>query len=137
MKKIQVLKELTSNILETMFYIMEETQPFNIVQNYKYAATIKDENIEIILMFCEKTARMMTENFLGMESDEMTETDIEDTIKEAINIIAGNYVRTAFEGKILRIGIPTMIENIARIVPTDYEIAMLFFKEEPIQVLIK
>jgi len=132
---IQNLKDLTSNILETMFYLTEETEPIQPEYNYKYAVCIKDPKVDIILVFSERTAATMTENFLGY--DDITEDDIIDTLKEAINIITGNFIRLSMNDQITKINIPIMIDNISAINTQSYETALLFYKEEPLNILIK
>ncbi|MCL2063188.1 MAG: chemotaxis protein CheX [Candidatus Cloacimonetes bacterium] len=132
---IQNLKDLTSNILETMFYLTEETEPIQKEQNFKYAVCIKDEKLDMILMFSGRTAVTMTENFLG--TDDITDADIVDTLKEAINIITGNFIRISMNDQNAKINIPFMIDNISSIKTESYQTAMLFYKEEPLSILLK
>ena len=131
---IQNLKELTSNILETMFYLIEETEPIQVAYNYQYAVCIKDPKLEIILMFSRKTAIAITENFLG--TDEIEETDIVDTLKEAINIITGNYIRITLNDMQTKINIPYILD-VSDIKFENYNSALLFYKEEPLNILVK
>jgi len=126
---------LTSNILETMFFLTQETEPNVKSCEYKYAVNIKDPRIDIIIMFCESTAFAMTENFLGL--DDITEKDIEDTLKESINIIAGNFIPKAFPDFGNKIYIPEMIRNFEEIDVKSYNSAMLFYKEAPLHILMK
>lgn len=135
MEMIQNLKELTSSVLEKMFFLNQETEPINKNFNFKYAVNIKDPRVDIVILFCEKTARLMTENFLG--TDDITETDIHDTIKESLNIIAGNYISTALSEYTKKIHIPVLFENISKLTFDQYESALLFYKEEPLKILLK
>ena len=132
---IQELRELTSSIIESMFYLTEETQPLKENSNYKYAVSIKDTKVEIILMFCEKTAKVMAENFLG--TDDINENDIIDTLKEAINIITGNFVRVNMNDKSMKINIPFTINTQTPIAFENYQFAFLFYKEETLKILLK
>ena len=135
MTMIQDLRELTSNILETMFFLMEETEPFQIEFNYKYAVNIKDEFMDIIMMFGPKTAVQMAENFMG--TDDISVSDISDTLKEAINIIVGNLIRQNMQQVTTKVSIPVMIENLATIKPEEYQTVLLFYNDEPLNLLIK
>jgi hypothetical protein len=135
MEMITNLKDLTSNILETMFFLTQETEPQNSNKKYKYAVNIKDPRVDLIIMFSEKTAYTMTENFLG--NDEITEQDIHDTLKESINIIAGNFMPKAFPDFGNKIFIPVMVKNISGIDIASYNSAMLYYREEPLNILLK
>ena len=135
MEMITNLKDLTSNILETMFFLTQETEPQNTDKEYKFAVNIKDPRVDMIIMFCEKTAYSMTENFLG--NDDITEQDIHDTLKESINIIAGNFMPKAFPDFGNKIFIPVMVKNISSIDTTSYNSAMLYYREEPLNILLK
>jgi len=126
---------LTSNILETMFFLTQETEPQNIDKTHKYAVNIKDPRVDLIIMFCENTANTMTENFLG--NDDITEQDIHDTLKESINIIAGNFMPKAFPDFGNKIFIPVMVKNISGIDTASYNSAMLYYSEEPLNILLK
>ena len=135
MENLQILKDLTSNILEEMFFLTQETEPLVKNFDYKFAVRIKDEKADIILMFCEKTAKLMTENFQG--DDNITTVDIHDTLKECVNIIVGNFLGSIYPNVPKRINIPEMIENIGSIDLNSYKSAMLYFREEPLDILLK
>jgi chemotaxis protein CheY-P-specific phosphatase CheC len=135
MKKIQILKDLTSNILETMFFLIQETPPEEKENVFKCAVQIKNPKVDIIIMYCEKTARQMAENFLG--TDEFDEQDIQDTLKESINIIAGNFIGAELADITKRVHIPTLIENTDSIDVPKFDKAVLYYNEEPVQILLK
>ena len=135
METLQTLKDLTSNILEEMFFLTQETEPLVKNYDYKYAVRIKDEKADVILMFCDKTAKLMTENFQG--DDKITTIDIHDTLKECVNIIVGNFLGAIYPNVTKRINIPEMIENIGSIDLNAYQSAMLYFREEPLDILLK
>jgi len=134
MKMIQILEELTSNILETMFFLIQET-PCDTEPKYKYGVNIKDTKVDIIILYCERTAQEMSVNFLG--TDEIKEQDLCDTLKESINIIAGNFIGSEFAEANTRIRIPEMIPNIDAIKQSEYESTMLWYNEEPVKILLK
>ena len=135
MKKIQILRDLTSNILETMYFLVQESPPDEPDHRYKYGVNIRDPRVDIILLFCENTAKEMSANFLGTNEYELS--DIHDTLKESINIIAGNYISSQLVEYTKKINIPTMIENLDKFDETGYESAVLFYNEEPVKILLK
>ncbi len=47
--------------------------------------------IAISLRVSEEFARMITANFLGIEEDQVDDDDLEDSLKELTNMIAGGY----------------------------------------------
>jgi len=135
METIQILKDLTSNILETMFFITQETEPLVKNFQYKFACNIQDAKFDIVLLFCEKTAVLMTENFLGI--DKASTKDVQDTLKESVNIIVGNFLGALFPDSPKKINIPVMIDNINAINVDEYKNTLLYFKEEPLEILLK
>jgi len=126
---------LTSNILEEMFFLSQETEPLVKNFDYKYAVGINDGKVDIIIMFCDKTAKMMTENFQG--DDKITVADIHDTLKECVNIIVGNFLGDLYPNIPKKINIPVMIQDIRSIDIDSYDHSMLFFREEPLDILLK
>jgi chemotaxis protein CheY-P-specific phosphatase CheC len=118
-----------------MFFVTQETEPLVKHFNYKHAINIRDDKVDIILMFCEKTASVMTENFLG--TDEISSQDIQDTLKESVNIIVGNFLGTMYPEMPKKINIPVMITNVHGIKVEAYESTILYFKEEPLNILLK
>jgi hypothetical protein len=77
----------------------------------------------------------MTENFIG--TDDITEQDIHDTLKESINIIAGNFFPAAIPDFKNKIRIPMMISKISSIDTESYNSAILYYREEPLNILLK
>jgi len=118
-----------------MFYLTQETEPLEKNFSYKYAVNIKDPRVDVIIMFCEQTAKLMTENFLG--TDDITEKDVHDTLKESINIIVGNFVGSAIQDYTKKIHIPTVIDDVSSIKVDTYDSALLFYKEEALNILLK
>ena len=134
MTNIQILRDLTSDILVSMFYLIPETQPEAVKENFEYAANIRAEKLDIIMMFCKRTAALMAENFLG--TDEITDQDICDTLKECINIIAGNFIGKEYPESSLIVPIPTITKNIKSVNTMNYEKINLYYNEEPTQILV-
>jgi len=126
---------VTSNILESQYFFIQETQTDESGAEYKYAVNIKDSRLDIIILFCQKTAVLMAENLLG--TCDVDEDDIVDALKESINIIVGNLYGTPLGEDMKKVSIPEMIKNIGAITEQNYEKALLFYNEEPLKILLK
>jgi len=92
----QVLKEVISEVLETMFYAMVEFEqsatgnhPFDFES--EILLTNSDGKIVISLQVSEEFARMTTADFLGIGQDQIKDDDIEDSMKELANMVGGLY----------------------------------------------
>jgi hypothetical protein len=108
----QVLKEVISEVLESMFFAMVEFEgcgpgdgPFD------YASEINLTNhkgrIAICLRVSEEFARMITANFLGIEESQVHDDDLKDSLKELANMVGGGlHVRSNYADR--RLGIPTV-----------------------------
>jgi hypothetical protein len=126
---------VTSNILESQYFFIQETHADDSAHEYKYAVNIKDDKIDIIILFCKNTATMMAENLLGI--DEVEEDDIKDALKESINIVVGNLYGTPLGDDLKTVPLPAMLENISAICEQNYEKALLYYNEEPLKILLK
>ena len=92
----QVLKDVISEVLETMFFVMvdfEEGGPVDRPFDYESEILVLNHKgrIAISLRVSEEFARMITANFLGIEEDQVDDDDLEDSLKELTNMIAGGY----------------------------------------------
>ena len=107
----QVLKEVISEVLESMFFAMVEFEgcgpgdgPFD------YASEINLTNhkgcIALCLRVSEEFARMITANFLGIEESQVHDDDLTDSLKELANMVGGGlHARSSYADR--RLGIPT------------------------------
>jgi hypothetical protein len=92
----QVLKDVISEVLETMFYSMVEFEQFEPPDHpFDYKSEIDLLNHEgrvvISLQVSEGFARMITADFLGIGENQVKEDDIEDSMKELANMVGGGY----------------------------------------------
>ena len=62
------------------------------------------------LMIPENILRTMTETFMGLDPDEVTESHLNGTVKEAINMIAGNTFSTLDDTAVFDLGIPELTD---------------------------
>jgi hypothetical protein len=90
MYQIKNLRDVTSNILENMFFLYEETVPDQYNQQFAYCTFINDPSLKIKMMVTEKLGKSLAQNFLG--TDIVDQNDVLDVIKEILNMIIGNYI---------------------------------------------
>ena len=108
----QVLKEVISEVLETMFYAMVEfeqsspgSSPFDLES--EIFLTNLDGKIVISLQVSEEFARMATADFLGIGQDQVKDDDIEDSMKELANMVGG-LCQARIAGAKWELGIPVV-----------------------------
>ncbi|MDD3051678.1 MAG: chemotaxis protein CheX [Candidatus Cloacimonetes bacterium] len=94
MEPIQILKGTISNILQKMFFLIEESPLDEFIEKYEFHTFVKNKDLEIHLLFTKDFAEEITRNFLGINED--VDDDIEDCIKEITNMICGNFVGECF-----------------------------------------
>jgi hypothetical protein len=96
-----VLKDVISEVLETMFFAMVDFEDGDAGdESFDYASQICLFNhtgrMEISLSTSHRFAKMITANFLGINEDQVGEDDIQDSLKELTNMVGGGYhVRTS------------------------------------------
>jgi len=96
-----VLKDVISEVLETMFFAMVDFEDGDSGgESFDYESRICLFNhtgrMEISLNVSGGFARMITANFLGINEDQVGEEDIQDSLKEFTNMVGGGYhVRTS------------------------------------------
>jgi hypothetical protein len=105
-----VLKDVISEILETMFFAMVEFQDCGRGDRcFDYESEIELQNhdglIVISLQLSEEFARMITAGFLGIEEDKVKNEDLLDSMKELLNMVGGGYHARINDG-VWKLGIP-------------------------------
>jgi len=106
----QVLKEVISEVLETMFFAVVEFEQGEASNHpFDYESEIllfnHEGKIVISLQVSEEFARMTTADFLGIGQDQVKDDDIEDSMKELANMIGGGYHARIDDAK-WELGIP-------------------------------
>jgi len=91
-----VLKDVISEILETMFFAMVEFKDCGREDRcFDYESEIELQNhegrIAISLQLSEEFTRMITAGFLGVEENQVKDEDLLDSMKELVNMIGGGY----------------------------------------------
>ncbi|MFZ0943331.1 MAG: chemotaxis protein CheX [Syntrophobacteraceae bacterium] len=105
-----VLKDVISEILETMFFAMVEFKDCGREDRcFDYESEIELQNhegrIAISLQLSEEFSRMITAGFLGIEENQVKDEDLRDSMKELVNMIGGGYL-ARIKDAAWKLGIP-------------------------------
>ena len=113
------LKQAISNVLELMFFvpvqIMDEETPSPADPLNAQAcigATLAFNGPlsgSYYLLIPQEMAREITANFLGLDEDEVSMDQEQDTVKEALNMIGGHMLSLTEEPDNFQLGIPAII----------------------------
>ncbi len=106
---IQILREMISKVLSEMFYLYEET-PVNLNREiFYYMAEVRDDQFEIRILVGKELGKILTSNFLGVEGD-LSEEDVNDSLKEILNMIVGNYIGRCYPNFKKNLPIPSTLK---------------------------
>lgn len=115
------LKQAISNVLELMFFVsvqvMEDENPSSekplngqpcIGATLAFSGPLSGS---YYLLIPQEMARVITANFLGLDDDEVTGNQAQDTVKEALNMIGGHMLSLAENPDAFQLGIPEIISG--------------------------
>jgi CheY-specific phosphatase CheX len=105
-----VLKEVISEVLETMFFAMVDfSRSGEGDRSFDYESEINLLNYNgrtsISLCVSEAFASLITANFLGVEENQLTDSDLKDSLKELANMVGGGF-HARVNGVGWQLGIP-------------------------------
>jgi CheY-specific phosphatase CheX len=114
MKKIQETMRLSIfEVFKKMFYIFLEPLDDE-SDEYDMEAAIRFEGFlsgEIRILLSRKIAKTMIQNMLNIEEDKITEHVMEDCLKEAVNMVCGNFLGKLDSTKVFNLSIPVFKEQ--------------------------
>ena len=114
MKEVkETMRAAIFDVFEKMFYVFLESVGDE-CSDYDMGAAIKFSGAqkgELKILASEGLAKNMVQNLLGLEEKEITERDIEDCIKEAANMICGNYLGRLDQTKVFDLTIPSFLRR--------------------------
>ncbi|MCP4355808.1 MAG: chemotaxis protein CheX [Proteobacteria bacterium] len=118
---MKAMKDSISEVLETMFYlsieINEEIQKetIEVLDSNSCKLSFKGPFTGYFYTSCpEALLRKMTINFLGVDEEEITNSHMQEMVKEMANIVAGNMFCKLDVNSEYKLGIPeTITENIS------------------------
>lgn len=93
-KMKETMRAAIFDVFERMFYVFLEPL-HDEYSDYAMGSSIKFDGAlhgELIILVSEGLAKTMVQNLLGLEKEKVTEQDIEDCVKEAANMICGNFL---------------------------------------------
>lgn len=131
-----VLKDVISDVLETMFFAMVDFDENCEQRSFDYRSEICIVNhqgkIAISLYLSAEFARMITANLLGINEEQVEEDDLRDTLRELANMVGGSY-HARMKNHEWSLGIPKAWK-IEKLVEAEPESAGLCFSSfgEPI-----
>ncbi len=108
MKKIQeILMNSIFDVYEKMFFVflepMEDAVSYNLTASIRFSGIF---NGELRAYLNKDMARSMVENMLGLESQEITEKQMEDCSKESINMICGSFLERLSPSTVFDLSVP-------------------------------
>jgi CheY-specific phosphatase CheX len=89
----EILKESIFEVFERMFFIFLE--PGGRVLVYDYETSIGFDGPQrgtLRILFARPVARLMVRNMLGISDEKEIERHVEDCVKEAANMVCGNFL---------------------------------------------
>jgi CheY-specific phosphatase CheX len=113
MENIKKIKELLTTaifeVLEKMFYIFAEpVRSDNGIYHMKSAISFSGSiNGSMQILFSKDITETMVKNMLNLEQSDITDQIIADCVKEAINMVCGNFVRKLDPERVFHLSIPT------------------------------
>lgn len=135
MEHLTILRDTISDILEEMFFLVEETPPDQIAENYHYTTSIEDPLFSMTLYMGHELAREITINFLGIP-DEPDNNDVVDCLQEIVNMICGNFIGRVFPEHKVALPFP-QTAPCQTPPPADIPFVLLFFRGQPMRVVYR
>ncbi len=116
MKKTQeVLMNSIFEVFEKMFFVflepLEEDIQYDMIASIRFSGPMRGE---IKAYLSRGVASIMVENMLGMDPKEVTDKTMEDCAKEALNMIAGNFLNKLDTKKVFDLSIPAYEKKTAK-----------------------
>ncbi|MCE5336428.1 MAG: chemotaxis protein CheX [Desulfobacteraceae bacterium] len=105
-----VLKDVISEVLETMFFCMVDFEEGDCEkEDFEYGSEICLLNhkgrLAISLQVKRDFAKALTANLLGIDEEDVDEDDLQDALRELANMVGGGY-HARMDNSDLRLGIP-------------------------------
>ncbi len=129
MKKTQeVLMNSIFEVFEKMFFVFlepfDEDIQYDMVTSISFSGPIKGE---IKAYLSRGVASIMVENMLGIDHKDVTEKTMEDCAKEALNMIAGNFLNKLDSNHVFDLSIPAYERKTAKFKKElDADLSLIF-----------
>jgi CheY-specific phosphatase CheX len=108
-KKIQeLLINAIFDVFEKMFFVflepVDEDVQYDMIASINFTGPMKGS---IDVFFTRDLAETMVQNMLSVDESEVTQKLIEDCVKEAVNMISGNFLQKYDSSKVFDLSIPS------------------------------
>ncbi|MEN6331175.1 MAG: chemotaxis protein CheX [Smithella sp.] len=122
MKIKQLLMNAIFEVFEKMFFVflepVEEDVNYDMIASINFAGPVRG-SIDILLT--SDLADAMVQNMLSVDEEGVTQKLIEDCVKEAVNMIGGNFLQKYDSSKVFDLSIPTFKNESAMLAKQDAE----------------
>ena len=113
----KILTTSTFDVFEKMFFIFLEIsatgkEQCDLVTSIRFSGPFDGE---IRLGFSDSLVLAMVENMLGVNRDDITRIMKEDCVKEAVNMITGQFLRTLDSTKVFHMVLPVCLPKTAAV----------------------
>jgi len=116
----QLLMNAIFEVFEKMFFVflepVEEDVNYDMIASINFAGPAKG-SIDILLT--SDLADAMVQNMLNIDEEGVTQKLIEDCVKEAVNMIGGNFLQKYDSSKVFDLSIPTFKNESAMLAKQD------------------
>ena len=103
----ETLAESIFEVFERMFFIFLEPGARSPVHDYEAAIRFDGpQGGTIRILFTRPVARLMVRNMLGLENGAVTDPNLEDCVKEAANMVCGNFLVNLDPAKTFAMALP-------------------------------
>ncbi|NLI82498.1 MAG: chemotaxis protein CheX [Deltaproteobacteria bacterium] len=125
------MKDAISEVLETMFFMFVDFDgdcPGDHYSDCESFISLKNNKgrVDIAFKVREEFARMISANLLGLDELDVTQEDMEDTMKEFANMVGGNYKARFDVNNQWELGIP-QFRNLTGTSGDPADAGLLFF----------
>jgi len=117
-KTQEMLMNSIFEVFEKMFFVflepLDEDVKYDMISSINFTGAI---NGEIKVFFTLSLAEIMVQNMLSLNRKEVTEKMIEDCAKEAVNMIAGNFLHKLDSSNVFDLSLPIFTKKPGVFVP--------------------
>jgi hypothetical protein len=134
MDKMKILREAISNILEEMYFLIEETPPDKIEEKYHFLTVIDDPFFVIRIFMSRELAHEITTNFLG-SGEPPSDEDVLDCLQEILNMVTGNFIGQVYPGHQSLLPFPACrLHQPGDDVEKEAQTELLFYHNQPLKI---
>ena len=119
------------DVFEKMFFVFlepyDEDIQYDLMTSIQFSGPMKGE---IRTYLSRGIASLMVQNMLGLEPKEVTDNKMEDCAKEALNMIAGNFLNKLEPKEVFDLSIPAYVKKSDRLSEDSHAALSLMFDSD-------